>query len=417
MNWYKIAITKKEFYEFYALQGLDNKTLQDNPDFLYDLIERTNYIQAYYCRYLMSGIASELDHGRTIEPLRDNGAIFYSDQVARKLRDLLENFDSTNMMENQKSIPHLNRFLDLAQRYFLEASFDPYYGGKPWAEIAQWTKKLLNYKSISYGSLNFDNLRKFVMVIDVIHSLEHNTSLALNKLPNKEYFWLSAALEVVKNVKNPVLLADLSNNNKLSALYRREVLPLSNTREEVSEGIRDYNEIMAPGFDYSSYGYHKINERQRDYIQTTDNLMSLSMAINSHLDMYMKPIMKNPFIYTDDKVFQQLLDNAQKIDGMEILDSIISDLFYAFTNILEDIHICDTAFNYLSYIARDSDLYFLSFLSQNKKLTQKQADQIFNISLIISPNHFSDDKYELIYDNILNKLSPDIKQKVLDQYK
>jgi len=54
------------------------------------------------------------------------------------------------------------------------------------------------------------------MILDTIHSIEHNTSMVLRDLPKGEKKWLYLALEVVKNAKNPYDLINMSKDRNLS---------------------------------------------------------------------------------------------------------------------------------------------------------------------------------------------------------
>lgn len=56
MNWYKIAITEKEFYDFYGYSSLSEEDLKQNPVLLYEMIEHLNYIREYYLEYLFEQI-------------------------------------------------------------------------------------------------------------------------------------------------------------------------------------------------------------------------------------------------------------------------------------------------------------------------------------------------------------------------
>lgn len=414
MNWYKIAITKKEFYEFYALQGLDDETLKENPDFLFDLIEKVNSIQAYYCKYLIKGIASELSYGsKNKSIINKEGEEYNCTQIKDYLLILSDKLCEENMSSNLDIISELNKFLELAERGFKECSFNTYYGGDAWAEITKWTKKFLNFQPITYENLNFNKLREFVMIIDVINSLEHNTNFALNRLPEQESFWLPAALEVVKLVKNPVLLADLANNSKLSELYRRKILPLTNTKENVPDWMKKYDAMM--GMEYGNYSaYLDMHQRRKDYIKSTNNFDFLKAVINSHLENYIDKIVYNPIIYTNDEIFKQLLDKAYEIDIIDILNEKIRDLsFLIQTNsMLENIKISETAFNYLlRQTFYDYDLF--SILSENKYLSSERANRIFDTTLKF-PFHIKNKFADLVYPNILNKLSPERKKMALE---
>jgi len=413
MNWYKVAITKKEFYEFYALQGLDDETLRENPDFLLDLIERINYIHAYYCKYLITAIASEVGHSSSEVKIANER--YYGTKLKDILKNFFNKFDGEDMSKNLNIISDLTKLLNIVHGYFLEAFFRTYYGGQAWAEIVKWTIVFLNLKPITYENLNFENLRKFIMVIDIINSLEHNTNFALTKLPQKELFWLPAALEVVKSIKNPVLLADLANNNKLSKLYRRQVLPLTNTRESVPEWVQAYDDLM--GHEYvNADHFDEIDVKRQNYIRNTNNLKFLEAVIDSHLESYFRFIMYNPNIYGSDRIFQKFIDNAVELEIINSINERIQGLPFLVgpgKNIVENIKICDSAFEYLLMEVKNGNNYdLLSILSENKKLSSIQANKIFDVSQRLSGSIYI--FAHLVYPNILDKLSQDRKAEAME---
>jgi len=235
MNWYKTALTKlamthKEFFEFYALQGLSNEALKENPVMLFRLIEIVNEIREYYLDYLLKTIAKELRHAK---PLISNlgSRHFLSNQTEEHELDYLERVRTIL----EKSPLQVNKEMqDYVLRVYNLPVWEGGYGGVLWFRISSWTFKLLNIGVIEQGYYNevlLQKLREAIHIIDVINSLEHNTTLVLVDLPQKEHQWLGVALDTVFKSPDPVYLADLSGNAGLSELYRTEILSLEQKRE------------------------------------------------------------------------------------------------------------------------------------------------------------------------------------------
>ena len=206
-NWYKIAISQEDFYRLYAYSGLDAEDLKDNPILLYEMIEHLNYIRDYYLKYLIKEIRGELGHW-----------LYKADIVE---------LDDLNYKEVSKFQTEFYSFLDYfgaedltkAYHYFNNYTWRTAFGGEPWAKITEWTKKLNDIGEIPQEKFNpglYSQIYKLIMILDTIHSIEHNTSMVLRDLPKGEKKWLYLALEVVKNAKNPYGLINMSKDRNLS---------------------------------------------------------------------------------------------------------------------------------------------------------------------------------------------------------
>lgn len=293
MSWYTIALKQEEFYEFYALQGLSDDVLKDNPVILFEFIEKINDIRAYYLDYLLRAIANELAHATMLkndvpmfDKTRDEKAVEkYCDldesRVNKESHMWIVDPDTGETELDEKSYAQAIRTLTMVVlkeeyevevqalcvkllngsasdsdmiriRYFFnDLPWGYAFGGKSWAEITKWTAELQKNGPITNSVYNLNlihKIRTLVMAIDVLHSLEHNTANVLSNLPNDEVYWMKDALNIVMIAENPANLATFSDNPKLSELYRREQLPL------------DGKQYVAHDKDYFRHLYEKKQE-------------------------------------------------------------------------------------------------------------------------------------------------------------
>lgn len=238
VNWYKIAFVKKamnykELFNFYALQGLDDHTLQNNPTMLFSLIDVVRELRLYYLRHLLNEISSELQYAKAAV-ISFGDRYSYKGMTTEELVSYLVSIQ--DILKKDSSLNSVDRSIqsDVIQIFFEPIWVRGGFGGSLWGEISRWTFELLNIGEISqqvFNSSLIAQLRKAVYIIDVINSLEHNSGLVLNSMPQGEYRWLRDALDVVFDSPNPVYLSDLAGNTELSEVYRREVLPLQQQRE------------------------------------------------------------------------------------------------------------------------------------------------------------------------------------------
>ena len=174
MNWYKIALTEKEFYDFYGYSLLTEENLKDNPVILYDMIDHLNYIRGYYLTYLVSHISSEIYHaeGKIISKKNSIEEIL----TLKEQEELLKIRTKTRRNFNNNKYTNLD--FENAEKIFRDYYWYGAYGGEAWGIITEWTKKLYNIGEISqeeFGMNLFNKIQKLIMAIDTIHSLEHNT--------------------------------------------------------------------------------------------------------------------------------------------------------------------------------------------------------------------------------------------------
>ena len=223
INWYKIAISEADFYDFYAISDFSEEDFSNNPKLLMQVIDHLNYIREYYLRYLTKEIADELLDGA-------QGAILWwswedciSGDVGeekKKIADLAEKIRSFNNIAP--------RDFKEAMHYFGNEHFkDEYlwisdYGGPAWRDITKWTQKLYETQIFYDKSTKrvFDRIYKLIMIIDTIHSLEHNTNNVLVDLPEGEKEWMQKAFEIVKHSEFPAYFS-----NKMSKIeFQEEIL-------------------------------------------------------------------------------------------------------------------------------------------------------------------------------------------------
>jgi len=205
MSWYKKAITQKEFYEFYGYSGLSKEDLQKNPTLFYNMIEHLNYIREYYLQYFLKEIPGELEYAR-YETIHTN------EETLNIIDDLINNFSYDDF--------------EKAALYFANLYWrDELIGGAAWVEISQWADKLWKIGEIPqalYTPNLMQQVLNTVFIIDTIHSLQHNTNMALIDLPENEARWLGVALEVVKHIQTPYQASQLSNNKELMRYLRNQ---------------------------------------------------------------------------------------------------------------------------------------------------------------------------------------------------
>jgi len=211
MHWYKMAISQEDFYKFYAYSGLTEEDLKENPVLLFEMIEHLNYIRNYYLEYLAEEISKELGN----YCMSSIGNIPEEETEFEEFDVFLDNYELMSFSEK----------LIKAHHYFKDYRWSIPFGGKPWAKITEWTKKLNDIGEIpqqKYSPMLFSKIYKLIMIIDTIHSLEHNTSLVLRDLPEEEHKWLRLALEIARASTSIRDLATLSKDRGLlNHLYRR----------------------------------------------------------------------------------------------------------------------------------------------------------------------------------------------------
>lgn len=227
-NWYKIALTQEQFYEFYGYSGLSPKDLQENPILLYNMVEHLNYIREYYLNYFVSEIADELGYF----PDAVHGV---SSELCEQIEDWVEDFSYDDF---EQAIP-----------YFRDYLWDNSgIGGPVWAEIAYWADKLWKVGKIPqqpYSHRLMKHISSLVLIVDTIHSLQHNTDIALVDLPEQEFKWLGFALEVVKHIKTPYQASQLSGNRELIEYMRnQDMLQDSPTKGQTDIQIDTFTTIL-----------------------------------------------------------------------------------------------------------------------------------------------------------------------------
>jgi len=242
MNWYKQALTEKQFYEFYAYSGLTEEDLKNNPVLLFNMIEHLNYIRKYYLNYFLKEIPEELKHARWNARMNE--------ETLDTLSELIATFDFHDFEE--------------AILYFSHYIWEEGMGGAPWAEIAQWVDRLWKIGEISqevYSIKLMKHILELIFIIDTIHSLQHNTNIALVDLPQQEKIWLRIALEIAKHTETPYQMAQLSKNKELIQHLR--------TQDQLQQKpTQSQNDIYVHGIQKFIYDYLT----ERDFEESADKI-------------------------------------------------------------------------------------------------------------------------------------------------
>lgn len=302
MNWYKTALKQSEFYEFYAYQGLSDETFKDNPVILYEFIEKLKDMRIYYLDHLFDEIADELQHSftrgtMTIKEARDSKFFHVGVEPEVNKKDYYIGTDkglpvydtwAYDMAVQRDTVitmrdEYKNEIMEIVKKmragqidvgiinraiyFFDNLPWDPVFGGPSWAEVTKWTGELYQIGPIEqepYSDWLINRIRKLVMIIDTIHSLRHNTGIALRDLPGLESFWLSKALDLVKNIEDVVGLAYLSRNPKLVEVYKRQEIPFYINRSEVPQSIEEAFPDPVERRFYEMYSRDKVNLNKGD---------------------------------------------------------------------------------------------------------------------------------------------------------
>ena len=303
MNWYKAALTQKEFYEFYAIQGLQNETLKDHPEVWFRLIESINNIRVYYLSFLMKDGASELDHfayANKDNNIQEGHDIFnIIDVLSTKLKSCFDNPDQCNWTGTEKQ---------MIMSIFYDYKWSKPYGGKAWGDIFKWMWKLYEagpIEQIPYNEALLYKVRGLVVAIDTIHSLEHNTGAALRDLPEGEHVWMPYALDRAWQVEHPVVLSDLAQNHEISELYRREELPLTHDRHYTDKKTRVIN-------DFAKLTY----EQQEDLLRTSRDLDLINMIIRVGNPKAVMMLCRNPYVASHLNIVKKIYDRLSAIENL-----------------------------------------------------------------------------------------------------
>ena len=221
MNWYKLAITQKQIYDFYALQHLSDEALQERPDFVFNLISLISEMREEYLNILIQGIFSELLQAFI------GGK---NEQYIRLIQKYLPSYLPQNKIKASQELSQIKwQQINPADLNEIKKIFNNHYlwenskfGGNAWVDIIDWFLRLRKTSPLPYPkviSKDFINkLREMVVLIDTIHSVYHNRSAILGD----KLHWFELILEIVKNIDNPTTLAQLSKNVDLLKYYRNQ---------------------------------------------------------------------------------------------------------------------------------------------------------------------------------------------------
>jgi hypothetical protein len=280
MNWYKIAITQSEFYDFYGYSSLTEESLKENPVLLYGMIEHLNYIREYYLIYLVDHINSELFHSLEKAYVKKSTATMTSEE-----RSELEEM-RTEIRGNFAYDRYTNIDFDSAIKIFRDYQWVEAYGGEAWAKISEWTQKLWEVGEIpqeKFSQSLFNKMQRLTMVIDTIHSLEHNTNKVLVELPESEREWMQIALEIVKSSQSDFHLLPLLENKKLKDQINKNRM-VSNQEYDflTNNAFRDYFKSVFEK--YKGMRYHNTiynyMERLAKLVANINNPQIIDILLN-----------------------------------------------------------------------------------------------------------------------------------------
>ena len=361
MQWYKIAITQNEFYDFYALQSLPDNALRDNPTVLFRLIEQVNHIRGYYLDFLVPRISRELYHSIDVAyesldvDVEDAWNYLAENYVEYDEEHDEEHGDSDTYSEVILDNAHYSEVNDVCDkimngkfgemgpkviRLFTELPWSDQYGGYLWAEITKWTYRLYMTPQVEprpYSEALMSHIKKSVMLIDTINSLEHNNALALNQLPNNEEDWLYWALEIVKHSPHGALLARMAGDDELSKVYQKDVLPLEKYRG-VRKDLYDMSDVYTKAIIDMSFS------DRSNLINTSDQNVMKALIDAERID---PTIMLN----TEYEILKRLLARSMHIGSYpHIISYFLSLDFNGAKGVL------------LSYLTKNRDLNNISII-------------------------------------------------------
>lgn len=274
MNWYKKALEKQDFYNFYALSSLSDEELASFPVFFQQLIDVLKSLRNEYFNFFVDDIAEELEHALdlnwklpgifNIESLspdvlsyfkfkNEQDEFYYSKFGNVALENLVlrqeVRDEIINVVQNLENKNNLKENLEAAIFWFKKLPWGFYFGGSNWVLITE--KVLALYKLPELKSLEEDEdkwrvirhnlsfLRELVVLIDTLNSIAHNSNIALSDI-GKIRGWFLFALEAKKHAKHPASLALLAKNYGLLKYYHKDVFPLHpNEKEEYREDQRN----------------------------------------------------------------------------------------------------------------------------------------------------------------------------------
>ena len=255
MDWYKQALEKKDFYNFYALSSLSDEELLAFPIFLNDLVKIINSLKSEYLFYLIREIKNELRHavgygsvlkcGELAKQCPYFGPTEGRNFLGKQIYDFKPEFQKriTETIENLHFHKNIVEALRDARLWFKELPWLSAYGGDLWWQIAEYTLKLWNLPKIhsldSSGNVwetiraDLPVIREYIIALDTLHSLSHNTDMVLKKISDDVSKWFLIALENKKHAQHPAYLALLAKNYGLLKYYHREVFPFNSSDKEM----------------------------------------------------------------------------------------------------------------------------------------------------------------------------------------
>jgi hypothetical protein len=324
MNWYKIAITEKDFYDFYGYSVLDLKDIENNPNLLSDMIQHLNYIREYYLKYLSIEIGYEIYHGL-------NNILMLSDEeyleIQNKIPILYEKFKNFTSLTDYD--------FNIAYSIFKDYDWDSSFGGDAWAEITKWTKKLYEIGEVKFEKseeLLFNKIQKLIMIIDTIHSLEHNTNMVLADLPENENMWMQKALDIIKSSKTGHNLVSVLNNKKLKEQIMKNRMLSEKEYDPLKDNVyKDFFEMFFDKFKEMNYNYmynHQLFSPMLSSIYSLNSLqirVLLNTILNNFKEEY-DEANKSKIKLFYKKIFLRLASNKVLFSNIDLLEEVLSTI-------------------------------------------------------------------------------------------
>ena len=204
--------------EYYNFEQYFEPISYWTPKSWQDYYSKTDHNE-FYLEDIMNGSKEETE-AMFIRDMKKNPLYIKEFKLKDKYLMFLKKLNNGQYSQNKLSKNDVNMIMEL----FVELPWNSEYGGPAWADITDWTFKLQEAGPLlqaQYSSFTLKAAQKLAMIIDVIHSLHHNTSIVLGDLPNNEHQWLSHALDEVAYTEDPVDIAKLSKDQELLKIYQQ----------------------------------------------------------------------------------------------------------------------------------------------------------------------------------------------------
>lgn len=270
------------FYSFLASN--ENIAEPENIDLLINLAEQMNYMKRYYTEHILQEVAEELRHALfpsrsfDVDYILEN--IYYGnydeegmefiepnytfEEWCELYKDLVTSIEEqeeeegseywstdnylyevySSEMENALSLdePFYSDIKNLAYEiesgnlsssvvrkanyYFTHLPWQYNYGGPVWGHVLMWVKRLIDTPFVDINLLYanpkqaYRQMINLATILDVIHSLEHNTDMVLSRLPMGEGKWMKWLFDLAKYSASPLGLSYLSREPSMMRVMK-----------------------------------------------------------------------------------------------------------------------------------------------------------------------------------------------------